>query len=865
MIKNNGLTSKEVINNRKKYGSNIISKKNDDTFIKLLLETLSDPIIKILLIALAIKTIFLFKDFDFFETIGIILAILVASLISSLSEYGSMRAFNKLTEENAKINVKVKRDSKVIEIKLDEVVYNDIVILSSGDKIPADGVIISGNISVDESMMNGETKEANKKSINSLNNINKENKVYMSTVVIEGYAEMLVTSVGDNTFYGQMALELQEHKEASPLRYRLTVLAKNISRVGYIASFLVAISYLFNKIVIVNNFNLGLILSTITNYNLIFSYLLEALTLCVTIIVVAVPEGLPMMITLVLSSNMNKMLKDNVLVRKLVGIETSGNINILFTDKTGTLTNGKLEVIGILSGDTKEISISKTNSKLKTLIMDSISLNNESIYDKDNNKIIGGNITDRALMEYIKEYKSNSKVIKKTPFSSDKKYMITEIENNNIHKFLVKGAPEIIINNSEYYYDDNGLKHILRHKENIINNIKKTSKGMIRIIALAISNNEDIKNMELIGFVMFMDNIRDKAKEGIQLVKEAGIQTVMITGDNKETAVSIAKELNIIDSEDNIVITSETMNQMDDDELRTILPKIRVISRAMPKDKSRLVNIAHSLDLVVGMTGDGVNDAIALKKADVGFAMGSGTEVSKEASDIVILDNNIKSIAKSILYGRTIFKSIRKFIICQLTINLCALSVSIIGPFIGIDTPITVIQMLWINMIMDTLSGLAFSYEPALLEYMQELPKKKSENIINKYMISQILVTGLYSSIICIFFLKSNLINTIYTRESKLTAFFGLLIFISIFNSLSARTYRLNILGNITKNKVFIAIIAFITIVQIILLYYGGNLFRTHGLNLKEFITMFLLSLTVIPIDFIRKLYLKNKGIKLGT
>lgn len=865
MINSKGLTSKEVINNRKKYGTNIISKKNDDTFLKLLLETLSDPIIKILLIALAIKTIFLFKDFDFFETIGIILAILVASLISSLSEYGSMRAFNKLTEENAKINVKVKRDGVVSEIKLDEVVYNDIVILSSGDKIPADGIIISGNISVDESMISGETKEANKKSVDNIKNIKKENKVYMSTVVYQGNAEMLVTSIGDNTFYGQMALELQDSKEESPLRYRLTVLAKNISRIGYIASFLVAISYLFNKVIIMNNFNIELILQTITNYNLIFSYLLEALTLCVTIIVVAVPEGLPMMITLVLSSNMNKMLKDNVLVRKLVGIETSGNINILFTDKTGTLTNGKLEVIGILSGNTKEINLSKTNPKLKTLIMDSISINNESIYDKEQNKIIGGNITDRALMEYIKEYKSKTKVIKKTPFSSDKKYMITEIENNNNHKFLVKGAPELIINNSEYYYDDNGLKHILRHKEDIINNINKTSKGMIRIIALAISNNEDIKNMELVGFVMFMDNIRDKAKEGIELVKEAGIQTVMITGDNKETAVSIAKELNIIDSDDNIIITSETMNQMDDDELRKILPKIRVISRAMPKDKSRLVNIAHSLNLVVGMTGDGVNDAIALKKADVGFAMGSGTEVAKEASDIVILDNNIKSIAKSILYGRTIFKSIRKFIICQLTINLCALSVSIIGPFIGIDTPITVIQMLWINMIMDTLSGLAFSYEPALLEYMKEPPKKKSENIINKYMISQILVTGLYSSIICILFLKSRLINNIYSYESKLTAFFGLLIFISIFNSLSARTYRLNILGNITKNKVFITIILFITIVQMILLYYGGNLFRTHGLNLKEFLYMFMLSLTVLPIDFIRKLYLKKQGENLGT
>ena len=599
-----------------------------------------------------------------------------------------------------------------------------------------------------------------------------------------------------------------------------------------------------------------------------FSYLLEALSLCVTIIVVAVPEGLPMMITLVLSSNMNKMLKDNVLVRKLVGIETSGNINILFTDKTGTLTNGKLEVAGILSGNNKEINLNKVNDKYKKIIMDSMYINNESLYDKINNKIIGGNITDRAILDYIKEYHREVNVINKIPFTSDKKYMITQIEDNKKTINYIKGAPEIIVNNSEYYYDELGIRHIIRNKENILNEVKKYSKGMIRTIALAINEEKEINNINkltLVGFIMFIDNIRDKAKEGIELVKKAGIQTVMITGDNKETAVSIAKELNIIDTSDNIILTSEVMNKMTDEEIRKILPQIRVISRAMPQDKSRLVNIAHSLDLVVGMTGDGVNDAIALKKADVGFAMGSGTEVAKEASDIVILDNNIKSIAKSILYGRTIFKSIRKFIICQLTINLCALSVSILGPFIGIDTPITVVQMLWINMIMDTLSGLAFSYEPALLEYMQEPPKKRSEKIINHYMTSQILVTGLYSSIICIIFLKSTLINSIYTNESKLTAFFGLLIFISIFNSLSARTHRLNILANITKNKAFIFIIAFITITQIILLYYGGNLFRTYGLNIKEFICMFILSITVLPIDFIRKIYLKRKKENLGT
>ena len=406
MINKNGLTSDEVIKNRKKYGNNSLTKKNNDTFFKLLLETLSDPIIKILLIALGIKTIFLIKDFDWYETVGIVIAIMVASLISSISEYGSMRAFNKLTEETSLIKVRAKRDNKVIEIPINDVVYNDIILLGEGDKVPADGIIVSGTIAVDESMLNGEAKEKYKKACIDINKIEDDNKVYMSSVVYNGSALMLVTQVGDNTIYGKLAQELQEKEEPSPLKLRLTELAKNISRIGYVASFLVAFSFLFNKIFILNEFNISMILSTLTNYKIMFSYILEAMTLCVTIIVVAVPEGLPMMITLVLSSNMKTMLKNNVLVRKLMGIETAGNINVLFTDKTGTLTNGKLEVVGILSSSLEEIDIKKLNSRMKELFMDSLSVNNESVYDTKNNKIIGGNITDKAILNYVKLYKN---------------------------------------------------------------------------------------------------------------------------------------------------------------------------------------------------------------------------------------------------------------------------------------------------------------------------------------------------------------------------------------------------------------------------------------------------------------------------
>lgn len=861
MINKNGLTCDEVIKNRKKYGNNSLTKKNNDTFFKLLLETLSDPIIKILLIALGIKTIFLIKDFDWYETVGIVIAIMVASLISSISEYGSMRAFNKLTEETSLIKVRAKRDNKVIEIPINDVVYNDIILLGEGDKVPADGIIVSGTIAVDESMLNGEAKEKYKKACIDINKIEDENKVYMSSVVYNGSALMLVTQVGDNTIYGKLAQELQEKEDPSPLKLRLTELAKNISRIGYVASFLVAFSFLFNKIFILNEFNISMILSTLTNYKIMFSYILEAMTLCVTIIVVAVPEGLPMMITLVLSSNMKTMLKNNVLVRKLMGIETAGNINVLFTDKTGTLTNGKLEVVGILSSSLEEIDIRKLNSRMKELFMDSLSVNNESVYDTKNNKIIGGNITDKAILNYVKLYKSKAKVINRMPFSSEKKYMFTKIDNMGNKIKLIKGAPEVIINASNSYYDEFGIKKNISDKNKILSKVKELSGSKLRLIAIAISDDifvtDNLKNITLLGFIVLADSIRENVLEGINLVKSASIQTIMITGDNKETAVSIARELNLIESSDDIVITSDKLDKMTNEEIIKIFPKIRVIARAMPSDKSRLVNIAHEQGMVCGMTGDGVNDAPALKKADVGFAMGSGTEVAKEASDIVILDNNFMSIAQSVLYGRTIFKSIRKFIICQLTINLCSLTVSIIGPFIEIPVPITVVQMLWINMIMDTLSGLAFSYEPALNDYMKEPPKKKSDHIINRYMVSQILVTGIYSSIICIFFMKSSIINNIYTPISKLTAFFGLLIFISIFNALSARTNRLNIIANIKKNKVFIAIIGFITIVQIFIIYKGGNLFRTHGLNMKEFIIMFILSISVLPVDFIRKIIIK--------
>ncbi len=864
----NGLNKEEVIEYRKKYGSNELIKENKNSFFKLLISTFGDPIIKILLIALAIKTVFLFKNFDWYETIGIVIAILLASFISSISEYGSNKAFDALQEEVLRINCKVIREGKKIEIPVNEAVVNDIVYLETGDKIPADGVIIKGKISVDESSLNGETKEAYKESALNINNPTLKSRVYKGSVVYSNQALMKVTSVGINTFYGKIALELQESQPETPLKLRLRTLANFISKIGYIGAFLVFFSYMFKVIVINNSFNIEQIISTITNFPIITGHILYALTLAVTIIIVAVPEGLPMMITLVLSSNMKRMMRDNVLVRKLVGIETSGSINILFTDKTGTLTKGKLEVINILDGDFNEYKKESNLFKYKNyydIVKMSCVGNNSSSYDND--KIIGGNITDRALLSY---FKNDSKRIFKNniiPFDSKKKYSITNIDNIN----YVKGAPEVLLKNCTNYYDKTGnIKKIFDIKK-FQAKISTYTKMGIRVLVCAINKNNDInniKNLTLVSIILIKDDVRKDAIKGVELVRNAHIKTIMITGDNKDTALSIAREVGIYKDND-LILTSEELNKLTDEELKSKLMSISVVARSLPTDKSRLVRVSQELGLVVGMTGDGVNDAPALKKADVGFSMGSGTEVAKEASDIVILDDNFLSISKAILYGRTTFKSIRKFIIVQLTINLCALSLSIIGPFINIEMPITVIQMLWINMVMDTLAGLAFSFEPPLIEYMKEHPKKKDEHIINKYMLNQIFFTGIYSSLICILFLKLPIIKKLFRPDLGdkylYTAFFGLFIFIDIFNSFNARTNRLNILANILKNKVFIIIMIFIVTVQVLLIYFGGSLFRTSGLTLFEFQIMITFALTVIPFDWMRKLILKRKHENTGV
>lgn len=869
MYNNNGLNNEEVKESRKKYGSNNISGKNTNTFFNLFIETLGDPIIKILIIALAVKTIFLFKDFDYFETIGIVIAILVASLISAISEYGSNKAFERMQEESSKINVRVRRNKKIIEISIDDIVKNDVIILSSGEKIPADGILIRGKLSVDESSLNGESKEVYKELTKDINIISDKNKVYRGTTIYDGTAEVLITKVGMDTLYGKMAKELTTGEDISPLKLRLTNLAKIISKIGYIAAILIAISYLFSKIFILNNFNLSIIKAI--PLNTIIGYILEAMTLAVSVLVMAVPEGLPMMITLVLSTNSKKMLKNKVLVRKMVGIETAGSLNILFTDKTGTITNGKMEVISILNGSLNEYTnINELLPSYRQVLIDSIIYNNDSEYDSTTNKIIGGNITDKALLSFAGQNKKDTiKIIDKIMFNSQNKYSISIIEKNNKKIKLIKGAPDVLLKYTTNYIDEKGKSKYL-DKEKLMSIIKeKTNKG-IRAIAISTSQSiyptDNIRRNILVGIIFIKDEIRKEARDGLNLIKSAGINTIMVTGDSKETATSIAKEVGIVSNNADVILSSNELSKINDDELKKIIPRLKVVSRALPEDKKRLVLLSKELGLVTGMTGDGVNDCIALKKADVSFAMGSGTEVAKEASDIVILDDNIVSISKAILYGRTIFKNIRKFIIFQLSVNVSAILLALIGPFIGVPSPITVVQMLWINMVMDTLAGLAFSYEVPRIEYMKEPPKKKEENILNKYMINEILSSGLYSLVLCIIFLKLPIIKSLFVDNNHfMTSFFCLFIFLATFNAFNARTHRLNIFAHLSENKIFLLIILFIIIVQISITYSGITIFQTTRINIKELLITIVLSFSIIPLDIIRKIITKKTKHNFGV
>ncbi|MBQ7499586.1 MAG: calcium-translocating P-type ATPase, PMCA-type [Clostridia bacterium] len=857
-----GLDEKQVLQSRKEHGSNEIAAGRRRGFFGLFLEGFSDPIIKILLAALVLNLILNIGQADFFEAIGIAAAILIATFVSALSEYGSEKAFDKMSAESAKRKCRVARSGVMTEIPESEIVVGDIIYLQAGERIPADGRMVEGSIFADQSPLNGESREKQKypSDDGGKADFSSSSRVFRGCVVTGGEGVMIAEAVGERTFWGGMAAGMREESCESPLRTRLTGLAANLGKAGYIAAATVVAS----DLVCLFAFGGGSF-----DARTILSHIIHALTLGITVVVVAVPEGLPMMITVVLSSNMMKMKRDNVMVRKLVGIETAGSMNILFTDKTGTLTKGKLKTVGYISPDgVKYRSLSSLDSPLLPLIEDSLVLNNSAsfAYTGRSRSISGGNSTDRALLAFAGEKAAKTRkdirILAKEPFDSAKKYSSVTVGKGKGKTVYIKGAPELIIDMCDCRYTSDGRAIPFADKGRVGSILADTAGKASRVIAFAVSADTECGGeYAFLGLAEIRDGLRRETKSAVRRITDGGIQVVMMTGDGKDTAAAVARECGIAGEGGDGIYTSFDIAGMSDEELSENIRSIRVVARATPGDKTRLVKAAQNAGLVAGMTGDGVNDAPALKCADVGFAMGSGTDVAKEAGDIVILDDDIGSIAKAVLYGRTIFHSIRKFVIFQLTMNFCAVGVSVIAPLIGVDNPITVIQMLWINMIMDTLAALAFAGEAPLERYMTEPPKRRNEPVLDRRSAGRVVCMGLFTVALCIAFLKLPVFAYMFSRTKGLfmTAFFTLFVLTGLFNCFNARTTRINLLASLGVNPTFVLIIFLVVATQLALIYFGGPLFRCVPMTSGELKTVAFLSATVIPADIIRKLFLKHR------
>ncbi len=828
-----GLNQNQVNAHLQKYGKNTLTKGKQTTFLKQYLLAFCDPIIKILLVALALNVLIALKNSNIYEPLGIAISLFLSTFVSALSEYGSQSAFLKLSAQYSDATVRVYRNSRLCVLPVSDITVGDRVVLSAGERVSADGVIIKGRVFVDMSALNGESAEKERyctKTGDKWELLDKA-QLFCGSVITSGECEMVVGRIGDDTFLGGVAKEVQSGSDTSPLTKRLFKLAGLIGKIGYAAAVLVFFADLFNALVIESGFNLEIIKLTVMSKD-IFGILLHSLTLAITVVVVAVPEGLPMMITVVLSSNMSRLKRDNVLVKKLAGIETAGCINMLFCDKTGTLTTGKLNVIDVYNMQGKSVKQLLNNDMRLCLGAN----NDSSIIGK---KITGGNATDRALLKFVG--KVDAAISQKIPFDSDKKYSAVMCGG----KWYAKGAPELF----------------LKDKTEAYKIWQTLATNGVRVIAMA--TGDTLLNLEPIGIVAINDSLRKDTKGSVALLKQAGINVCMVTGDNLLTAKSIAKESGILKNGD-LAITHAELEAMSDSEVISVFDRLKVVARALPQDKSRLVRLCKESGTTCAMTGDGINDAPALKAADVGFAMGSGTEVAKEAGDIVILDDNILSITKAVLYGRTIFKSIRKFIVFQLTINMCAVGISVIGPFIGIDTPVTVVQMLWINMIMDTLAGLAFAGEAPNKRYMKEKPLSASAQVLNRQSVMQIAVMSGYSLLLCITYLATNLFRVKFLYYTDygvyMSIFFALFVFLGLFAAICARVpTALNLFSGLSKNRAFMFIFGVIAMTQVIIIYFGKSIFRTVPIPLNMLFEAICISATIVIADFLRKLFLKNR------
>ena len=843
-----GLTDEQVKQSREQHGRNVLTPPQRTSLWKLYLDKYRDPIIQILLVAAFISLILAFIEKNFMETIGIFVAVFLATTVGFYFERDAAKKFNLLTALSEEQPVKVRRNGKVMEIPRHDVVVGDVVLVEVGDEVPADGeLIVCNDLQINESTLTGEP--VTEKSLEGGGDgAYPRNVILRSTMVMNGRGEFVVTAVGDATEIGKVAKKSTEQTSVeTPLHMQLDKLAKMISKVGSVVS--VAAFFIF------------LIHDILTNpawggkdYFYMAEIVLKYFMMAVTLIVMAVPEGLPMAITLSLALNMRRMLKSNNLVRKLHACETMGAVTVICTDKTGTLTQNKMQVsaLELKQGD-------------EALLDTAIALN--STAELNDGKPIG-NPTESALLLWLdaqskdyEELRRQVNVLKQLPFSTERKMMATLAEVDGETYLFVKGAPEIVM--KKCIIEDRMLRQSAeeldewQHKamrtlafayKKIEASIMRTSRtSTAEVVALL-----DANDLQLQAIAAIADPIRPDVPAAVQECRHAGIEVKVVTGDTAATALEIGKQIGVFEDEpenigadgsltslDQQMITGEEWEALSDEEAYERAKDIRVMSRARPTDKQRLVAMLQKRGEVVAVTGDGTNDAPALHYAHVGLSLGSGTSVAKEASDMTLLDDSFKSIANAVMWGRSLYRNLQRFLFFQLVVNVAALLLVLGGSVIGTEMPLTVTQILWVNLIMDTFAALALASLPPSHEVMKEKPRKASDFIINKSIGFGILFCGI------VFFLVMFALLVYCERRGKggvdvheLTMFFTTFVMIQFWNLFNAKALMSHhtAFRHFLKDKGMILVLVLVLVGQWIIVTFGGEMFRTTPLSLHEWL-----------------------------
>ena len=843
-----GLTDEQVKQSREQHGKNVLTPPQRTSLWKLYLDKYRDPIIQILLVAAFVSLILAFIEKNFMETIGIFVAVFLATTVGFYFERDAAKKFNLLTALSEEQPVKVRRNGKVMEIPRHDVVVGDVVLVEVGDEVPADGeLIVCNDLQINESTLTGEP--VTEKSLEGGGDgAYPRNVILRSTMVMNGRGEFVVTAVGDATEIGKVAKKSTEQTSVeTPLHMQLDKLAKMISKVGSVVS--VAAFFIF------------LIHDILTNpawggkdYFYMAEIVLKYFMMAVTLIVMAVPEGLPMAITLSLALNMRRMLKSNNLVRKLHACETMGAVTVICTDKTGTLTQNKMQVsaLELKQGD-------------EALLDTAIALN--STAELNDGKPIG-NPTESALLLWLdaqgKDYEELRKqvnVLKQLPFSTERKMMATLAEVDGETYLFVKGAPEIVM--KKCIIEDRMLKQTAeeldewQHKamrtlafayKKVETSIMRTSRtSTAEVVALL-----DANDLQLQAIAAIADPIRPDVPAAVQECRHAGIEVKVVTGDTAATALEIGKQIGVFEDEpenigadgsltslDQQMITGEQWEALSDEEAYERAKDIRVMSRARPTDKQRLVAMLQKRGEVVAVTGDGTNDAPALHYAHVGLSLGSGTSVAKEASDMTLLDDSFKSIANAVMWGRSLYRNLQRFLFFQLVVNVAALLLVLGGSVIGTEMPLTVTQILWVNLIMDTFAALALASLPPSHEVMKDKPRKASDFIINKSIGFGILFCGI------VFFLVMFALLVYCERRGKggvdvheLTMFFTTFVMIQFWNLFNAKALMSHhtAFRHFLKDKGMILVLVLVLVGQWIIVTFGGEMFRTTPLSLHEWL-----------------------------